>query len=153
MTERIRGLGFGRMAVAMIGVVAMVALATGAVAASGGSAKLANSNQPLVLTDATDSASATGSAIAAASCDPTLDQIEDAAEKSAKAALPSGATMAPEGTEPPHCAPAGIKGEGAGDKDGDSHANQKGIDHKAVGPSGIGDHGRGGHDSGSHNGR
>lgn len=34
MIERIRGFGFGKLAVAFIGVVAMVALITGAVAAS-----------------------------------------------------------------------------------------------------------------------
>jgi hypothetical protein len=88
--------------------VAMVALATGAVAAAGGSVHPADTAPPVVLSDATDSASASGSAVAAASCDPTLDQIEDAAEKSAKAALPSGATMAPEGSEPPHCNVADI---------------------------------------------
>ena len=107
MTDRIRGLGFGRIAVAMIGVVAMVALATGAVAASGSPFRTAPANHFLVLSDASESAgaSATTGASAAASCDPTLDQIEDAAEKSAKAALASGATLAPEGSEPPHCKP------------------------------------------------
>jgi hypothetical protein len=187
MTDRIRGIGFGRLAVAMIGVVAMVALATGAVAASGSPFKTAPANQNVVLADATDSAAAvaTGSATAAASCDPTLDAAEDAAEKAAKASLAPGASLAPEASEPPQCkpvdndeasesakptkapaascdptldqkedaaekaakasavpgaskapevaeppqcAPAGIKGEGAGDIDGDSNANQNGID-------------------------
>jgi acetyl esterase/lipase len=78
-------------------------------------------------------------AASTASCDPTLDQKEDAAEKAAKASLAPGTTLAPEASEPPHCAPAGNKGEGAGDKDGDSNANQNGISghNERAGISGI----------------
>jgi hypothetical protein len=186
MTERIRGLGFGKFVAGFIGIMAMAALVTGAVAASNGPHGAVALTDPTGSAAATQPSDATATAIATAklheteepsavesaeptkapkseptsvvapgaSCNPSLDNAEDAAERAAGKtgddedqgpnASSSSApkpTEAPEPSEPASCLKV----------DPDSHGDQ--MSGKTDSTAGTGKDGPGqswGGDKGGH---
>ena len=139
MTEKIRGAGFGKYVVSLIGVLAMAAVVTGAAVASNSPSGRAPLNADLASASASDTAAATPTVVvsesaepttpdldndrtpmpsAGATCDPNADKLEDAAEASAKAADPLF-TEGPGMTEPPTCKTSDKDNDATTDKDGD----------------------------------
>jgi hypothetical protein len=134
MTEQTHGLGFGRFVAGFIGIVAMAALVTGAVAASNGPSH-AVVPDPTDTALATDMAGATNAATATivatespssaasarslmapasspteevkpgASCNPSLDNKEDASERQAAEQNDNNNNQAPNASESPTLAP------------------------------------------------
>jgi hypothetical protein len=113
MTERIHGLGIGKFVAGFLGIVAMAALITGAVAAASLPSGTAHHDRTVVAGDPTGSAGATSTLeatkppksepteepttvpsgaptkapaapVAGATCDPNLDKVEDQAEAQAE---------------------------------------------------------------------
>lgn len=134
MTERTHGLGFGKFVAGFIGIVAMAALVTGAVAASNAPSHAGVPADPTDTASATDTAGATTTATATivatespssgatstplaptsgpteevkpgASCNPSLDNKEDVSERQAANQDESNDDQAPVASATPTMSP------------------------------------------------